>query len=222
MSETTTAPTPNNMPGAPAAPAAAEPAKPAEPTETTEQTPPAETANSGLTADERAELERLRAVHKEESKWETRSKANAKKLRDLAESLGVPAAEFDPGDFDPKAEIGKLREDFTKSERARALSEVARTEGVDPDFIHGDTEDEMRASAQRHRAAVEAAVAAALEDKPAKPTTSAAPASTVTSADKIAGPAQITSRDDLKKMTPQQILAADKEGRLDTLKGKKT
>lgn len=38
-------------------------------------------------------------------------------------------------------------------------------------------------------------------------------------AQKKAGPSQL-SRDDLKKLTPEQVLKADREGRLDKLKGK--
>ncbi|OYN80480.1 hypothetical protein CG716_09875 [Mycolicibacterium sphagni] len=205
------------MPGAPAA----APAAPAEPTKAEPKAPEASTTQSDqLTASERAELDRLRAVHKEEGKWENRSKANAKKLRDLAVELGVDPAEFNPSDFDPKAELGKLREDFNAERTARLRAEIARTEQVDPDVLTGNTEEEMRAAAQRHKTlvakAVEDALAAAGKTPP-----SAAPASTVTSSERIEGPTQVT-REELKGMTPQQILAADKEGRLNQLKGKST
>lgn len=213
----TTGPTPNDMPGAPATPAAPAPAAPAAPAPTPSSEVTA--AQSGLADEERAELARLRAVHKEEGKWENRSKANAKKLRDLAEELGLDPSEFNPSEFDPKAEFGKLRQEVAEEREARTRSEVARTEGVDPDILTGKTEDEMRAAAQRYKASVEAGVAKALEGKE-KPPPSAAPASTVTSGGKIEGLTQITSRDELKKMTREQILAADKEGRLDQLKGK--
>jgi hypothetical protein len=209
------------MPGAapetPPAVPAAEPSKtPEKPT-----TPEAPAATGTLTPDERTELEQLRTRNSQASKWENRSKANAKKLRDLAEAAGLDVSELNLSEFDPKVEFDKLRNDFESSERERTRSEVARTEGVDLEDVHGNTEEEMRASAQRIKARIEAAITKALEAADKTPP-SAAPASTVTSDGKITGPVQITSQDELKKMTTQQILQAEKDGRLDQLLGKRT
>jgi hypothetical protein len=219
MSETIT---PNSMPGAQPAEAAKEPAK-AEPTKAAEAKPPKpETpAAQGLSADERAELERLRAVHKDERKHENRAKVNkdaAPKMRALAELLGIEPDQYGvlPDEFDPQAEFQKLRTEVDKERTERLRSEVARTEGVDLEDVHGNSEDEMRESAKRYKAKVEAAIEAALKGR----ATAAVPASEVTSNGKVAGPTQIKSQDELKNMSPKEIMAADAEGRLDFLKGK--
>lgn len=211
---TETTPTPNNMPGA--APAPANSPK-SEPSAVASVGP---TQSSQLTPDERIELDRLRAVHKEESKWENRSKANAKKLRELAVELGVDPTEFNPSDFDPKTEFNKLRDEVNSERAARIRAEIARIEQVDPAVLVGNTEAEMRSAAKRYKQTVETAVAAALTAAGKTPP-SAAPASTVTSSEKIEGPKAITSRDELKKMSPQEILKAEKDGRLDQLLGRK-
>jgi hypothetical protein len=228
MSETTTTTTPatpNNMPGAapasetPSATPAAEPEKTAEPTKTPEATATPATAG-GLNAEERAELERLRAVHKDESKWENRSKANAKKLRDLAAAAGLDVSELNLSEFDPKVEFEKLSKTVESEREARIRAEVAREfPDLDPADIHGSTEDEMRSSAQKQKDRIDEAVKKALEAVDAsRPTSSAAPASTVTSSEKVTGPKQIESRAELAKMTPAEIVKADQEGRLNKLK----
>lgn len=219
MSETT--PTPNAMPGAtpPASPDAAksEPkAKPAEPA-SSQHKPVAE---AGLPDAEKAELERLRAIHKDETKWEKTAKVNkdaAPKMRALAELLGIEPDQYGllPEEFDPKTEFSKLRDEVTKERTERLRSEVARTEEVDLDVIFGSTEEEMRESARKFNAAVEAAA-----DKKAKGRAPAAvPASEVTSNGKVAGPDQIQSRDQLKTMPRDQIIEAHKTGRLDQIAG---
>lgn len=175
-------------------------------------TPAAPAPATALTDDERNELERLRAVHADEKKWEKRSKENfekATKLDAIAESFGQPNAK----EFDPQAELQKLRDEI-QTERTQGVRErIARETGVPPSHIHGTDEASMTASAT---AALE--WAKGLTKQSGVPL--AAPAATVTSNEVPTKPQQIQSRDDLKTMTPQQILAADKEGRLDFLKGK--
>lgn len=198
-------PTPNDMPST------------AEPAETVEAKP-TQTVHSfedDTFAQERAELERLRAIHKDESKWEKRAKQNfddAERWRKLTEQLGGDKGK----EFDPQAEIARLRDDFTKSEKARIKSEVARTEGVDPEDFTGDTEEQMRESARRYKAKIEAAIEKALKGR----APSAAPATEVTSNGKVDGAKQITSRDELRKMSPKEILQAKEDGRLDSLMGR--
>jgi hypothetical protein len=212
MSETIT---PNIMPGAttdaPKEPGKPEPKAPEAKT-TKVETPPEE----GLSADERAELERLRAVHRDERKQEKRAKDNfddAERWRKMLQALG---GETPADQFDPQAEFQRLREEVTNERTERIRAEVARTENVPPKYVRGTTEDEMRAAAAEYKADIESAIDAAVKGR----APAAVPASEVTSNGKVAGPNQITSRDQLKNMTTQEITAAQKEGRLDYLMGK--
>lgn len=203
--------TPNDMPKVetPTDKPAATEAKTSTPTETP----------AGVAADERVELERLRAIHKDESKWEKRSKQNfddAEKYRQLMAQLGGDA---DKG-FDPQAAIADLNSKFESERTARIRADVARTEGVDPDDFTGSTEEEMRASAQRYKAKLQTQIDAAVEQALKGRTPAAASTSEVTANGKVQGPNQITSRDELRNMSPKEILAAKEEGRLDGLLGK--
>lgn len=209
MSETT--PTPNTMPGA--NPPAPQETPKTEPTPAPKATAPAEKPE-GASTEDKAELERLRAFRKEAQKWEERAKTNfddAERWRQLSKTVGGESK-----DFDPKSAFDALNAKVEAAEKARILSEVARTEDVDPDIIHGNTEEEMRESAQRYKAKVEAAIEKALKGR----APAAAPASEVTANGKVAGPGQIQSRDELRNMTPQEIVDARNEGRIDSLLGK--
>lgn len=206
MSETESV-TPNNMPGATPSEEAVE-----------LQQAPAEKAEtqSGPSDADMAELERLRALHKDEQKWRreaTKNFADAQKLRSLIEQVGGDAKE---SEFDPQKEFQRLRDEVAQERAARTREAVARTEEVPPEVLVGDTEEAMRESAARYKAQVEAAVQKALKGRASV----AAPAGDVTSNGKVAGPNQIKSRDELKKMSPAEIVAAQKEGRLDHLMGK--
>lgn len=220
MSETDTQqPNPSNMPGAQNAPKDGDRNDPA-------KIPPkivdkADAENGGLTAEERNELERYRAIHKDEKLWETRAKANykdAEAFRNLSKLFGGEDA--GKQQFDPEAAFKQLTDDFTAERTARIRSEVARTEGVDLDDFTGDTEEEMRASAQRYKAKVQAKVDAALAAAGRKPASAAAPTNEVNSGGKVTAGEQITSREDLKVMSPKDRLDAYKEGRLDELLGR--
>lgn len=208
MSETDSV-TPNVMPGA----TQAEPVAAAEPQEVAPEVagPP-----DGMSTEDRAELARLRDLHKDEQKWRreaTKNFADAQKLRNLIEQVGGDSKE---SEFDPQKEFQRLRDEVAQERTARTRESVARTEEVSPEILIGDTEDQMRESAARYKAQVEAAVQKALSGR--KP--AAAPAGDVTSNGKVAGPNQIQSQDDLKNMSPQEIMTAQKEGRLDHLLGK--
>lgn len=207
MSETETV-TPNAMPGA-----ATPPPEPPEVKET--PTPPAEP--DGLTTEDRAELARLRDLHKDEQKWRreaTKNFADAEKLRNLIKSLGGDDSK--ESEVDLQKEFQRLRDEVAQERVARTREAVARTEEVSPEILIGDTEEQMRESAARYKAQVDAAVQKALAGR--KP--AAAPAGDVTGNGKVAGPNQITSREELKKMSPTEIVAAQKDGRLDSLMGK--
>lgn len=191
--------TPNDMPGAGAA---------TEPSETQQDATPDHAEATGLTADEKSELEKLRAARTEERLWERRAKANvedAKRWRDQQEKLG-----------DPMERINELSAKFEASEKARIRSDVARTECVDIEDIRGDTEDEMLESARRWKTRFEARVAEAIK---AKTSPAAAPAAEVTSSGTVEGQKQLT-QDDLKSMTPKQVIEARNSGQLDDLLGK--
>lgn len=213
MSESAT--TPNDMPGAGASTGTSP-----ETTETSETTATS-TATGGLDASERAELERLRGVHKDEQKFRREATDNhrdAEAYRNLLGALGVKGGK-EAKEFDAQAAVTDLSSRLETERVARIRSEVARTEGLEPEDFSGNTEDEMRASAQRFKARIEAEV-----EKRAKatgPASAAAPAAEVTSNGKVAGPQQVTSRDQLKNMSPKEIVEARESGLLDDLQSGK-
>lgn len=94
------------------------------------------------------------------------------------------------------------------SERERARNEIARIENVDIEFVTGDTEDEMRASA-----IIYLATRGPIVDLQS----SAAPASEITSNGKVEGPHHLTSKDELQTMTPTQIVDSYRDGLLDEI-----
>lgn len=145
---------------------------------------------------------------------EDRAKSNfedAQKWRELREKAGGK------DDFDPRSEIDAIRADLKAERLARWRAEVARATDVDPEDIKGETEEEMRESAERWKQRFEARLDAALKSKKTAP--AAAPAAEVTSDAKVSGPKQL-SRDELKNMTRQQRLDAYKNGQVDALIGR--
>lgn len=202
--------TPNDMPGAvsemdaPDAPEAAE-------------QPP-----QGLSPDKLAELNRTlrnerKAAEKRAKDAELRAEQTAQQLKQVASLFGDGKAD----EFDPRTAIEQMRQEFNSERKARLLSEVARTEGVEPEDIQGDTEEQMRESALKFKERFENRLNSAVEAALKARNPSAPPISTVTADGIISGPEQITSREQLKSMTPQQIMAAQNEGRLNHLLGKK-
>lgn len=206
---TTTGPTPNSMPGA--APSstqtqekpAVEPTTPDAPQDAQKDAQPSETV--GLMDDERTELERLRAVRTEERIWEKRAKENFDKAQkyDAEQKAKLPQQEQD------RIAREELARENAMLKETAAREKVARTTGVPPELIVGTTEEEMQASAK----------VAAEWRGPVKPAvqSSAAPASSVTSTDKVEGPKQITSRDELARMAPADRMQAFRDGRLKDL-----
>ena len=100
-----------------------------------------------------------------------------------------------------------------ESERTERLREkISRETGVPPDRITGNTEGDMRADAEN---------ALSWAKEFAKKTNGpvGAPAAAVTGDGRgPQAPAQL-NRDDLKRMSSQQILEAEKAGQLNHLKG---
>lgn len=200
--------TPNDMPGATVDDPVAE--------TTTEQ--PEVTETKGLSADKLAELNRT--LRDERNQWkrearEAKEQADAlvKQFSDLKSQLGVDKE----ADFNPKDAFDALQKQFESERTERLRVDVARTTGVDPKFIHGSTEDAMRESAEDYLADINKRIEDALK---AKNVPAAPPASTVTANDPISGPQQITSHEELKKLSPSERVKAYKDGRLDSLVGK--
>lgn len=151
----------------------------------------------------------------EVAKWKELSRKNEQRAKENA----AKAKRLDEIEEASKTELQKLLERAEKAEKAaaQALSDKLRAEksaasGVDVELIHGSTEEEMDAAIEK---------AKRWADSLAKPPI-APPANLVTSDGKAPKVNQITSRDELKSMTPQQIVAAKKAGRLDELLGKST
>lgn len=223
MSEAATTTTPNDMPGAQTG-TPADTSKATETTTSTAETTTTTAATGDLTASERAELTRLREVHKDEQKHRreaTNNHRDAEAYRNLApallKALGIEDGKA-PKDFDAQSAIADLTSKFETAERERIRSEVARTEGVNPRYVIGATEEEMRTAAQEYKADLEAELQK--RGKAVKP--AAAPAGDVTSNGRVDGPRQITTRDDLKKMTPKQIVEAREKGLLDDIQSGKS
>lgn len=210
----TVVPSPLDMPGAQQAviPAIVNPdARSRDFAEAKPQAPEAK-PESPLATDERNELERLRAIHADEKKWEKRAKENfekATKLDNIATAFGQPDAKA----FDPQAELALLRKELSDERTATTRERIARTTGVPISQVNGGDEASMQASAEDALA-----WAKGLAKQAGVPL--AAPAANVTSTEVPTGPKQIESRDQLKSMTPQQITAAYKAGQLDNLMGK--
>lgn len=188
-------------------PAAINVEPPQTPTETT--TPEVEEPGSdGLTASERDELARLRAIHKDEQKWERRAKENFEKAKRLDEIELAKKSVEERLIAERDAALATA-----ESERTERLREkISRETQVPPDRITGTTEEDMRESA-------ESALAWAKEFAKQNGTPLGAPASAVTGDGKAPQGSPQLTRADLKNMSPQQIIEADKQGRLDTLKG---
>ncbi|MCX8559778.1 hypothetical protein OS122_02545 [Mycolicibacterium mucogenicum] len=213
MSESAT--TPNDMPGAAGANAETSSAA----AESTSDNAAATAAAGGLDASERAELARLREVHKDEQKYRREATDNhrdAEAYRNLLGALGVKDGK-EAKAFDAQAAVTELNTRLESERIARLRSEVARTEGLEPEDFTGSTEEEMRASAQRFKARIEAEV----EKRAKAPASAAAPAAEVTSNGKVTGPQQITSRDQLKSMSAKEIVEAREAGLLDDLQSGK-
>lgn len=196
---TDTAPTPADMPAA-----ITQVESPTEPTGFDEPTP----TDGTLTEVEREELARLRAIHKDEQKWERRAKENFEKARRLDELEMAKRSVEERLIAERDAALATAEAERTE----RLREKISRETQVPPDRITGSNEDDMRESA-------ESALAWAKEFAKKTGGTIGAPASAVTGDGKgPQGPSQLT-RADLKNMTPQQILDAEKSGRLDSLKG---
>lgn len=194
-------------PAANAAPAAPTPAPAPEPTKPTEPATPEPATGPDLAA--------------EVAKWKELSRKNEQRAKENSEK----AKKFDEIEEANKTELERLQSRLAEAEKAAAEEKVERlratkaaTSGVSIDLIPAGTEEQMDAAIAAAIAFKDAAVAEATRQKPSP----AAPAEIVTAANGSTKVAQITSRDELKSMSPAEIIAAQKEGRLDQLMGKIT
>ena len=201
MDPVDTTPKPSDMPGAapaetPSTPVFQAPTVPETPAPATQSVPPAPVA--GETESEWKQRAKL---------WEARAKENFEKAKKFDEEQ---AAKRTKEENDALALAEKDRE-LAQLRAERDRERIARETGVPPELLVGNTEAEMREAA---------AVAlewnnqqAAAKGKP----TAAVPASTVTSDGRVETPGQITSRDQLARMSPAERMQAMREGRLTSL-----
>ena len=149
----------------------------------------------------------------EVAKWKELSRKNEQRAKENADK----AKKLDEIEEANKTELEKLLDRAEKAETAltKAKADAMRAtkaaeSGVPVGLIYGNTEEEMDAAVQAAKAWV---------DSQAKPPL-APPADLVTSNGSAPKADQIRSRDELKSMTPQEIIAAKKDGRMDELLGK--
>lgn len=134
--------------------------------------------------------------------WESRAKENADKAKKL-DDIEAAARTKEENDAIALAAL-KLENDQLREQALRA--EVARTTGVPPAFITGADEAAMRAAA----AEALAWKGTGVTPDPAKPQTSAVPASVVTSADTMNG----ASPNGVQQLTREQFVALDTAERM--------
>lgn len=112
---------------------------------------------------------------------------------------------------DTAAQLAARDDQIAALQREVNINRVSRLTGVPPEFLSGTTEDELFTSAQNAlewQAEREEAISQSM------PQTAAVPASVVTSADRIEMPHQVTTQDELRRLTPAQRMQAYREGRL--------
>lgn len=146
----------------------------------------------------------------EARKWKELSRKNESRMKENAEKARL----YDEAQEQGKSELQKAQEAAAKAEaRAAALeskvlrAQVAAAKGVDADLLSGSSEDELRASAERLLAWRGAQVSKGA------PATDAG-----VRGDEIRAARQLT-REDLKKMSPAEIIKARQDGQLNNIMG---
>lgn len=146
----------------------------------------------------------------EARKWKELSRKNESRMKENAEKARL----YDEAQEQGKSELQKAQEAAAKAEaRAAAMeaeamrAKVAAATGVDADLLSGSSEDELRASAERLLAWRGAQV------PKGAPATDAG-----VRGEEIRAAKQLT-RDDLKKMSPSEIIKARKDGQLNNIMG---
>lgn len=146
----------------------------------------------------------------EARKWKELSRKNESRMKENAEKARL----YDEAQEQGKSELQKAQEAAAKAEARAAAMEaealrarVAAATGVDADLLSGSSEDELRASAERLLAWRGAQV------PKGAPATDAG-----VRGDEIRAARQLT-RDDLKKMSPAEIIKARQDGQLNNIMG---
>ena len=146
----------------------------------------------------------------EARKWKELSRKNESRMKENAEKARL----YDEVQEQGKSELQKAQEAAAKAEaRAAAMeaeamrAKVAAATGVDADLLSGSSEDELRASAERLLAWRGAQV------PKGAPATDAG-----VRGDEIRAARQLT-REDLKKMSPAEIIKARQDGQLNNIMG---
>lgn len=146
----------------------------------------------------------------EARKWKELSRKNESRMKENAEKARL----YDEAQEQGKSELQKAQEAAAKAEaRAAAMeaeamrAKVAAATGVDADLLSGSSEEELRASAERLLAWRAAQV------PKGAPATDAG-----VRGDEIRAARQLT-RDDIKKMSPSEIIKARKDGQLNNIMG---
>ena len=146
----------------------------------------------------------------EARKWKELSRKNESRMKENAEKARL----YDEAQEQGKSELQKAQEAAAKAEaRAAAMeaealrAKVAAATGVDADLLAGSSEEELRASAERLLAWRGAQV------PKGAPATDAG-----VRGDEIRAARQLT-RDDLKKMSPAEIIKARQDGQLNNMMG---
>lgn len=146
----------------------------------------------------------------EARKWKELSRKNESRMKENAEKARL----YDEAQEQGKSELQKAQEAAAKAEaRAAAMeaealrAKVAAATGVDADLLSGSSEEELRASAER-----------LLAWRGAQVPKGAPAADAGVRGDEIRADRQLT-REDLKKMSPAEILKARKDGQLNNIMG---
>lgn len=174
--------------------------------DSTEVTEPVETTTPELeatTPDLTSELEKWKALAR---KNETRAKENAEAAQKLAEIENANKTEVEK--LTERAAAAEAR--AAQVELASIRNEIALEKGLTPSQakrLVGSTRDELAADADDLLADL----------KVSKPSTAPSSDAQGKQGEPVGQVKQITSRDQLKSMTPEQIVQAKAEGRLDDL-----
>ena len=146
----------------------------------------------------------------EARKWKELSRKNESRMKENAEKARL----YDEAQEQGKSELQKAQEAAAKAEaRAAAMeaealrAKVAAATGVDADLLSGSSEEELRASAERLLAWRAAQVPKGAPARDAG-----------TRGDEIRAARQLT-REDLKKMSPAEIIKARQDGQLNNMMG---
>lgn len=162
------------------------------------------------TAGGAGELEQLRS---EVEKWKALSRKNEARAKENAEKAGL----YDEASEKNKSELQKAIERAEKAEtraaqaeKANAKSRVAAQKGIDPDLLPDGDEDTITQIADKLIAWRDAA----------RP--KGTPAAAAGERGEKVGDVKQLNRDDLKSMSPREIMEAQKKGQLaGLLKGRR-